>query len=103
MKDIVYNFLDKIIGGDVKCRVISKGKNYTHYAIFSISGTLILDFRVFEDLDRIAIFRSSKLCDTVSGFFGIDDQESARYIKFWFGDKHGLNKIGDIKKFIREK
>lgn len=103
MKDIIYHFLDKTVGSDVKCRIISETKNNTHYSIRSINGTLILDFRVFEDSDKIAIFRNPRLCDMVSGFFGIDEQESARYIKFWFGDKHGLIKVGDIKKFIREK
>jgi hypothetical protein len=36
----------------------------------------------------------------VSGFFGINDYDSTKYIKYWFGDVHGLKKVGDIIKFI---
>ena len=32
--------------------------------------------------------------------FDVDEQESAKYIKYWFGDVHGLKKVGDIRKFI---
>lgn len=102
MKDIVYNFLDKTVGSDVKCTLTSSGYNYKHYLISSTKCRNILEFRVFND-DRISIFRSKRLCDMVSGFFNFNEEESSNQIKFWFGDKHDLNKVRDIKKFVREK
>lgn len=96
MEKRIYDFLDKTVGRKVKCIPM----NEKHYIIKSENGTVILQFTHFVDTDRIALYRSRGLCDMVSGFFSIDEQESTKYIKYWFGDVHGLNKVKDILKFI---
>ena len=99
MEKRIYNFLDRIVGHNVKCILVSEGTNWKHYMINSDKKIRILEFRVFDGDEKVAIFRDAKLCDMVSGFFGIDEQESAKYIKYWFGDTHNLNKVKDILKF----
>jgi len=96
MEKRIYDFLDKTVGRKVKC--IRTSDNY--YTIKSENGTVILYFNHFVDTNRVALFRSPYICTMVSGFFGIDEQESTKYIKYWFGDVHGLNKVKDILKFI---
>lgn len=97
MEKRIYDFLDKTVGRKVKCLRISERGDYV---IKSENGTVILHFIYFASTDRVTLFRSRSLCDMVSGFFGIDEQESTKYIKYWFGDVHGLKKVGDIIKFI---
>jgi len=96
MEKRIYNFLDKTVGHKVRCIRISE----KDYVIKSENGMVILHFIHFVDTNRVALFRSRGLCDMVSGFFGIDEQESTKYIKYWFGDVHGLKKVKDILKFI---
>ena len=96
----IYNFLDRIVGHNVKYVLVGEGPNWKQYSINSDKKIRILEFRVFDGNEKVAIFRDSKrLCDMVSGFFGINEQESAKYIKYWFGDTHNLNKVKDILKF----
>ena len=99
MEKSIYDFLDKTVGHKVKCVRTSE----KHYVIKSENGTVILQFTHFVDTDRVALFRSRGLCDMVSGFFGINDYDSTKYIKYWFGDVHGLKKVGDVVKFIPRK
>ena len=100
MEKRIYDFLDKTVGRKVKCVKVSENTGREDYVIRSENRTVIIHFINFVNTDRVALFRSSSLCDMVSGFFGIDEQESAKYIKYWFGDVHGLKKVGDIRKFI---
>jgi hypothetical protein len=100
MEKHIYKFLDTLVGNQVVCcKSLDLRHRGTLYKIKSTDGTLILEFNIFED-KTIGVFRSRELCDTVSAFFNIDDQEAANYIKWWFGDVHGLKKVGDILKFI---
>jgi hypothetical protein len=96
MEKRIYDFLDKTVGRKVRCIRTSE----KHYIIKSENGTVILEFTHLADTDRVALFRSPDICGMVSGFFSIDKDESTKYIKYWFGDVHGLKKVKDILKFI---
>jgi len=48
------------------------------------------------------LFRSESLSKTLSRFFCITEDEAAMFTKDWFGDRHNLKKVGDLKKFIPE-
>lgn len=101
----IYNFLDRTLGHEVTCITITHPKRES-YIITSTKGYRILEF-IFLTGDRgeerIALFRSKQLTSMVSNFFGIDNETSTKYIKYWFGDVHGLKKVGDVVKFIPRK
>jgi hypothetical protein len=100
MDKIIYDFLDRTVGHKVKCVKVSEKTGRKDYVIRSENRTVIVHFIDFVNTDRIALFCSPKLSDMVSGFFGISKDESIKYIRDWFGDVHGLKKVGDIRKFI---
>ena len=97
----IYDFLDRVVGREVNCTMINNGRSYV---IVSTKGYQILEFVIINKMPlekgRIAIFRSKTLTDMVSSFFGIHEQDAANIIKYWFGDVHKLEKVGDIVKFI---
>ena len=97
MKQIIYNFLDSSIGPGVR---LVKSENF--YSIYSDNRTLILSFRMKDNWEFIKLYRYEPLCRTVSGLFSVTEDEAAKYISNWFGEKHGLKKVGDLRKFEPE-
>lgn len=101
----IYNFLDRTLGHEVNC-ITTTTLNRESYIIMSTKGHRILEFVLLNGdrgESRVALFRSKRLTSMVSSFFGIDDETSTKYIKYWFGDTHGLKKVGDVVKFIPQK
>ena len=108
MKDLVYKFLDNYLGDEVVCN--PDGMSYNRdgtkesYVIYSKKNAQrIIKFFVFDNngVQQINFFRILSLCSKVQGYCGIDNvDDCANYIKDWFGDKHGLNKVSDVLKFV---
>jgi hypothetical protein len=96
----VYYFLNEFLGHDVRCIHLT----HTHipkqaYLIKSVKGGFgIFEFTVLDE--KIVMFRCKKICEILSAFFGIDEKKSSYYIKNWFADIHGIQKVKDILKFI---
>ena len=108
MKKLVYKFLDNYLGNEVKVEQLNvplykvKTKKWSireTYYIWSGTNNLIFSFSIHKN-DSFNIWRSNDLCSTVGNFFGIDSDESMRYVREWFGVKHNMNKVSDLMKFI---
>lgn len=100
MEKNIYYFLDKLVGNKVKC-IPTNTKDF--YNIYSLNGIHIVSFKVLNDGVQVSLVRPVYLSKLVSNFFGIGVGESSEYIRDWFGDRHKLNKVRDILKFIPEK
>ena len=99
---MVYNFLDEYLGDEVTCIKTGSTNRYNTYDIFSKKNkSLILFFRVHHKEGDIVIFRGDKLNDTVSSYFNGEPKEVMSIIRDWFGDKHEINKVKDLMKFVR--
>lgn len=97
MEKHIYKFLDSYIGYEAKS--IRNLRRANLYKIVSSDGITICEFSIHDD-NKISIFRSKGLCETVSNFFDVSEQVAAKHIRNWFGDVHNLKKVGDITKFI---
>lgn len=100
MENIIYNFLDNYFGDEVYVVQFVK-----EYVIYSTKGGKIVSFIVLDHLEeqggeRISLHGNSKVTEIVGAFFSIDKKDASNYIRNWFGDKHNLKKVSDIKKFI---
>lgn len=99
MEKLIYNFLDNYYGDEVY--VVQFGREYV---INSSKGGKIVSFIYWESSDgmdeRISLHGNSKVCEMIGSFFSIHYKEASNYIRDWFGDKHNLKKVSDIKKFI---
>lgn len=105
MENIIYNFLDNYFGDEVFCRNIGLTRSIPEYMIYSPKGGRILSFSIMGYLEeqggeRISLHGNSKVTEIVGAFFSIDKKDASNYIRNWFGDKHNLKKVSDIKKFI---
>jgi hypothetical protein len=96
MEKIIYKFLDEYCGND---KFKSSKTSDNAYHIFSSKNVLVLRFYT-NGKDKFTMFKSSKLCKTVESFFSLDEDSATNHIKLWFGDRAGLNKVGDLKKFL---
>jgi hypothetical protein len=100
MEKMIYKFLDELIGYEVKCKELRKRGSSKVFRISSNKGYMILDFMVNPNTDNIILIGNNKLCEMVMSFFSIDNRTSLNYIRDWFGNVHGLNKVGDVRRFI---
>lgn len=99
MKETIYNFLDEYVGNGARCELVipALGRTWTdHWEVFSDNGTMILWFIVKRDM--IKIYRSESLCRKIEGYFGIENTESWKYIRDWFGDRHKIKVLSDLLK-----
>jgi len=99
-KSLVYNFLDKVVGDGVSCKELTMRGRSKIYRIKSNSGYTILDFMVSTKGDRVILIAGNELYNMVNGFFPLEHKICLNYIRDWFGDKHDLKKVNDVKKFI---
>ena len=99
MTQIVYKFLDEYVGDGI---YLTHNKDRSFYNIFSNNKTQIITFRVADNWEHIKLFRSESLCKTLSSFFCISEDEAASFTKDWFGDRHNLKRVGDLRKFVPE-
>jgi hypothetical protein len=99
MTQIVYKFLDEYVGNGI---YLTHNEDRSFYNIFSNNKTQIITFRVADNWEHIKLFRSEPLCKTLSRFFCISEDEAALFTKDWFGDRHNLKRVGDLRKFVPE-
>lgn len=102
MEKTIYKFLDEYLGDEVVCVRDKPTRNYNYYYLYSKNNkTRILLFQVRRNDGNFILFKSSYLTELVSTFFSIEENESSRIIQDWFGDKHGIKKVGDLMKFVK--
>jgi len=102
MRKMVYKFLDDYLGDEVTCIKTGSTNRYNSYDIFSKKNkSLILFFRVHHKEGDIVIFRGGKLTNTVSSYFDLEPKSGMSIIRDWFGDKHDINKVKDLMKFVK--
>jgi hypothetical protein len=102
MKKMVYKFLDEYLGDEVICIKIGSTNRYNSYEIFSKKNkSVILIFKVHHKEGDIVIFRNEKLTNTISSFFNLDPKSGMSLIRDWFADKHDINKVKDLMKFVK--
>ena len=99
MTQIVYKFLDEYVGTEL---YLNHNEDRSFYKIFSNNKTRIITFRVADNWEHIKLFRSESLCKTLSSFFCISEDDAAMFTKDWFGDRHNLKRVGDLRKFVPE-
>lgn len=95
MKQIINKFLDESIGSGVK---FWNRDNF--YNVYSDNKSLIFSFRMKEDWKFVKIYRYEPLCRKVSSLFCVSEDEAARFISNWFGDKYNIVKVRDLRKFV---
>jgi hypothetical protein len=104
MTELIYKFLDNHFGDEVivtSIKVVRKKE----YQINSPKGGRIMSFVVSDIRDddgkeRITLIGNEKVWDMLCGFFPIEKKEAMEHTRNWFGDKHNLKKVNDIKKFM---
>jgi hypothetical protein len=102
MRKMVYKFLDDYLGDEVTCIKTGSTNRCNSYDIFSKKNkSLILFFKVYHKEGDIAIFRGGKLTNTVSSYFDLEPKSGMSLIRDWFGDKHDINKVKDLMKFVK--
>jgi hypothetical protein len=109
MKKLVYKFLDEYVGDGVRAvkehiifnpYTFMPDERVKRYNLISDRNILILFFQVWDDGDKIKIYRGNNLCDTLSGYFGISSDDAMKYVREWFGNRYNMNKVSDLLKFI---
>jgi hypothetical protein len=93
--------LDDYLGDEVVCE--PHGVEEWYIICSKKNSQRILKFfvRNKRGVQEIGLFRDLDLCSKVQGYCGIDKvDDCVGYIKDWFGDKHNLNKVGDLIKFV---
>jgi hypothetical protein len=102
MRKMVYKFLDDYLGDEVTCIKTGSNNRCNSYDIFSKKNkSLILFFKVYHKEGDIVIFRGGKLTNTVSSYFDLEPKSGMSIIRDWFGDKHDINKVKDLMKFVK--
>lgn len=93
--NIIYKFLDEYIGITFSVyKVYTTPNRVEQYTVTSDNGKIVFYF--WHRDESFWIFRSEELCNMVSSFFGIDNDDSAQIIKKWFGDRAKINKMNDL-------
>ena len=98
LKKVINKFLDGYVGDGIN---VKHNSFYKVYNVYSDKGVLILLFKVRDDGSFI-LYRGLDLCNMVCRFFSVYDDEAMRYVKNWFADKHNINKVSDLTKYIPE-
>jgi hypothetical protein len=96
LKNVINKFLDGYVGDGIRVKYNPLHKIYN---VYSNKGVLILSFKICKN-DSIAIFRGLELCNMLCRFFSVCDDDAMRYVRSWFADKHNINKVSDLTKFI---
>ena len=95
MKQIIYKFLDSSVGPGIKFR-----NQHDFYAVYSDNNTHIFSFKMKDDWEFVKLYRYEPLCRKISALFSVTEDEAAKLISNWFGEKYGLKKVVDLKKFV---
>ena len=109
MEKLINKFLDEYVGNGVRAvkepvilnpYTFRVEEHIMRYNLISDKNILILFFQVWDDGDKIKIYRGNKLCDTLSDYFGVDKNEAMKYVREWFGKRYNMSKVSDLLKFI---
>jgi len=95
MVRLIYKFLDESAGPGV--RLINQNE---YYAVCSDNYTHIFSFRMKDDWTWFKIYREKPLCRTISGLFSVTEDEAAKHVSSWFGNRNNIIKVEDLKKFV---
>ncbi len=100
MKEKIYKFLDDYVGGGTTCEIMySPLRTWTDTCeIKSDSGVLILWFQVKSD--QVKVYRSDSLCKKIEGYFPVENTESWKYVRDWFGERNKIKVLSDLLKLI---
>jgi hypothetical protein len=102
MEKYICKFLDNYLGNEVICVRQRPTRGYNYYHLYSKNNkTLILHFQVRRKDGNIVLFRSSYLTEIVCDFFSMSPNDVSEIIRDWFGDKHDINKVQDLMKFVK--
>lgn len=100
MEKQINKFLDEYLGDEIIVRKNPKPmKNEQYFICSKKNNTPIVWFYYEPNSDSYTMFRGRRLTELISSFFLISDNESSQFIKKWFGDKHNIQKFGDLGKF----
>lgn len=99
MNRVMKKFLDYYLGDEVVVKRIRWRKRLC-YNLCSKNGTVILSF--WDEKGLFVLCRNVALCKFIGSWFGISEDDAMRNIRDWFGDKHNINKVTDLNKFISE-
>jgi hypothetical protein len=97
---IINKFLDEYLGDKVVVKRIT-WNNRINYSLCSKNGITIVSFWVNKP-NEFVVCRNVKLCNFISSWFDITEEDAMRKIRDWFGDKHNIKKFSDLNKFIKE-
>lgn len=105
MEKMVYDFLDKYVGGGVN--VSGEGRIYDPYDfmpinvyfIYSDNGTRVIQIK-YKDNQPPSIVCEKRLGDVVSNFFSIDSVSSHAYISLWIKERNDIKDLCDLRKLI---
>ena len=103
MREMVNKFLDDYCREDIVCVESSSLDNENSHKIYHImSGDITIVFFTLNDImeTRVALYRSTKICNVVKSMFTITYGESAQYIKKWVSDKLSLKDVDDLINLI---
>jgi hypothetical protein len=95
MVRLIYKFLDDYVGTGIKLI-----KQHEYYSVRSDNNTHILSFKMKDDWTWFKFYRSPSLCRNICGYFLVTEDDAAKYVKDWFGDRNNMIKVDDLKKFI---
>ena len=104
MVKLIYKFLDNHFGGEIIVTNI-RIRHKVEYLLSSPKGGPIMSFIINDILDddgkeRITLIGRVEVWDLLCGFFPIERRDAMEHVRNWFGDKHDLKKVNDIKKFM---
>lgn len=104
MEKLIFKFLDNHFGDEVIVTIIKFGDK-SEYVISSPKGGTIMSFIVNDipnndGIETISLLGREKVWDILCGFFPIEKKDAMEHVRNWFGDKHNLKKVSDIKKFM---
>jgi hypothetical protein len=102
MEKTIHKFLDHLLGDEVIAVMVKSLPVLKIFHIVSKKNRIpIFNFRYYVDEETFGMYREPMLVNLVSDFFDIENKdETTKFIKNWFGDKHDVNKVHDLKKFI---
>ena len=95
MVRLIYKFLDESVGTGIKLVNL-----HEYYSVRSDNNSHIFSFKMKNDWTWFKIYRSPSLCCKICGYFSVTEDEAAKYVKDWFGDRNNMIKVDDLKKFI---
>ena len=104
MNQLIHKFLNWYVGDEIDCQQLHQDSEIVSYFLFSKeSDLLVLKFDISKvDSNFIKLYRTEVLCYTIESYFNLNYGEGWEIVRDWFGKKFGLNKVGDIMKFVEQ-